>query len=194
MVRQIEIKRKFFDIIEPLGERSFKVDRKGDIYFLKDFGDDRKGFENFVERTNKFKVCGVKTPKIYLYDKNLHIIVMDYIDGSFMSELLSINDPDESIYQKLFEAFWFAKVDKMFLDFKPANFKLYNDKLYYLPFSYSKFESNEKFLEGDLKLWFSTPELEKYLISAGFSFDHNRIKNEYETNKQMALMAVKYYR
>ncbi len=193
-MQQFEIKRKFFEVVETMGERSYKVQRKNDIYFLKDYGQDKKGFEEYIERLNKFKVCGVKTPKVYYYDKNSRLVVMDFIDGTFISELLSISDPDESLYQKLFETFWFGKVDKMYLDFKPGNFKLFNNKLYYLPFTFTKFENNEVFLEGDLKLWFPTVELEKYLGFNGFSFDHSRIKSEYETNKNIALMSVKYYR
>ncbi len=193
-MQQFEIKRKFFDVIEQLGDRSYKVQRKNDIYFLKDFGDDKKGFEDFIERTNKFKVCGVKSPKIFYYDKNSRLVVMEFIDGSFMSEILSVSDLDETIYQKLFETFWFGKIDKMYLDFKPGNFKLFNNKLYYLPFTYTKFENNDVFLQRDIKYWFATEELEKYLGFAGFSFDHSRIKNEYETNKTIALMSIKYYK
>ena len=39
-MKQIEIKRKVFDIIESMGERSYKVSRKGDLYFLKDLTKD----------------------------------------------------------------------------------------------------------------------------------------------------------
>ena len=193
-MQQFEIKRKFFEVLEKMGDRSYKVSRKNDIYFLKDFGKEKKEFEDFIERTNKFKMCGVKTPKIYTYDKNSHLVVMEFIDGSFMSEILSVSDPSEEIYQKLFEAFWLAKIDKMYLDYKPGNFKLYNNKLYYLPFVFTAFSSNDDFLQRDLKLWFPTEELAKYLGFAGFSFDRKRIKNEYELNKSMALMSVKYYR
>ena len=193
-MRQIEIKRKVFDIIEQMGEKSYKVSRKGDLYFLKDFGDDKDGFEEFVDDTNTLKVTGIKTPKVYLYDKNSRIIVMEFIDGCFMSEFLSVQDPDDSIYQKLFQTYWFCKVDKIYIDFKPGNFKLYNNNLYYIPFKYKKFVDNNTFLQNDLFYWFATPKLEEYLGSAGFSFDHKRIKNEYETNKLITLLSIKYYR
>lgn len=193
-MQQIEIKRKFFDILEPMGERSYKVSRKGDLYFLKDFGKDKAGFEDFVDRTNTLKVTGVKTPKIYLYDKNSHIIVMEFIDGSFMSEFLSVHDMDENMYQKLFQTYFYGKVDKLYLDFKPENFKWYNNNLYYIPFTYKKFINSDKFINEDLYYWFATPILEEYLLSAGFSFDHKRVKSEFEINKSLTLLSIKYYR
>lgn len=193
-MQQIEIKRKFFDVLEKMGERSYKVSRKDEIFFLKDFGDDKKGFEDFVDRTNDLKVTGVKTPKVYLYDKNSRMIVMEFIDGPFMSEVLAERDLEETIYEKLFQTFWYAKNDKMYLDFKPGNFKYYKEKLYYIPFTYKKFTDNNEFINVDIFYWFPTAQLEKYLLSAGFSFDHKRIKNEYLTNKQITLLSIKYYR
>lgn len=193
-MQQIEIKRKFFDVIEKLGERSYKVSRKGDLYFLKDFGTDKSGFEDFVDRTNELKVTGVKSPKIYLYDKNSRIIVMDYIDGPYLSEIIAENDLEEEIIAKLFQTFWLAKIDKLYLEYRPGNFKLHKDNLVYIPFKYKKFVNNNDFLNNDLLYWFPTSKLEEYLLSTGLSFDHKRIKNEYLTNKQMTLMSIKYYK
>ena len=48
-----EIKRKIFEVVEKLGERSYKVSRKGKIYFLKDFENDKKGFEQYVDTGSK---------------------------------------------------------------------------------------------------------------------------------------------
>ena len=45
----------------------------------------------------------------------------------------------------------------------------------------------------DLRLWFMTKQFSQYAKSKGFDFDDSRIGNEYATNKQIALMAVKYY-
>ena len=59
----IEIKRKEFEVIEQLGDRSFKVTRKGQFYFLKKFEDDAKGFEKFVDAEHKLRVSGVVNPK-----------------------------------------------------------------------------------------------------------------------------------
>ena len=193
-MRQIEIKRKFFDIIEQVGERSYKVQRKNDIYFLKMFGDDKEGFDNFVEKQLVFKYSGVKTPKVYVYDKNQRIVVMEYIEGDTMDQYVSVMDLTDSMYQKLFQTYWFAKQDKIYLDYKPENFKFYNDKFYYLKFDFKKFENNNRFIQQDIRLWFGTEEQERYVLSRGFNFDHSRIKNEYEANKFMALMTIKYYK
>lgn len=193
-MQQIEIKRKFFDVIEKLGERSMKVQRKNDIYFLKEYGDDREGFDSFVDRLQKFKVCGVKTPKVYVYDKNQRIVVMDYVEGEPADEYLSKQDLTDDLYKVLFDTYWFAKQDKIYLDFKPENFKISGGKLFYLPFTFKKFVNNDTFINKDLRYWFATQELEDYILSRGLDFDHKRLKSEYETNKFMALVSIKYFR
>ena len=72
----IEIKRKEYEIIEQIGERSFKVERKGQLFFMKNFGDDQKGFEEFVDAEHKLRVSGVTNPKCYLYDKKIRIAII----------------------------------------------------------------------------------------------------------------------
>ena len=37
MIEEIEVKRKYYQIIEQIGDRSFKVMRKDKLYFLKKF-------------------------------------------------------------------------------------------------------------------------------------------------------------
>ena len=56
-----------------------------------------------------------------------------------------------------------------------------------------KFETGYNFVMNDLRLWFPTKQFLSYALSKGDNFDDKRIGNEYTVNKQMALMAVKYY-
>ena len=64
----IEIKRKEFEVLEQIGDRSFKVERKGQIFFMKKFENDEEGFEEFVEAEHRLRVSGVTNPKCYIYD------------------------------------------------------------------------------------------------------------------------------
>lgn len=193
-MQQIEIKRKFFDIIEQIGPRSFKVQRKNDLYFLKNFENDKKGFEDYVDRLNTFKMCGVKIPKVYCYDKNTRLVVCDWVDGETMDSYLAREDLDEEMIRKVFECYWFAKQDRLCLDFKPENFKYSDGKLYYLAYKYTKLEDNKKFITKDIRYWFPTEELQRYINSRGLDFDPKRVKSEYETNKIITLMTIKYYK
>ena len=67
-------------------------------------------------------------------------------------------------------------------------------KLFYIPFLYKRFENNNQFIQEDIKYWFYTAKLENYLLSRGFDFDHKKLKSDYEINKFMALVTIKYYR
>ena len=193
-MQEIEIKRKFFQILEQIGPRSYKVQRKDEIYFMKQYGEDKEGFDSFVDKQVTFKVCGVKTPKVYVYDKNQRIVVMEYIEGDTMDAYFSVDELTDNMFQKLFQTYWFAKQDKLQLDWKPENFKFYKDNFYYLKFDYKKFVNNNSFIQTDIRYWFPTVELADYVESRGFNFDRKRIKKEYEVNKLMALITIKYFK
>lgn len=82
----------------------------------------------------------------------------------------------------------------MALDYRPENFKFVNAKLYYIPFKYSKFVNNESFIQNDIRLWFFTKDFIKYCHDKGIDVDQSHLKSDYEVNKSIALMTVKYYR
>ena len=190
----IEIKRKEFEIIEQIGDRSYKAERKGQHFFLKKFENDEKGFEEFVEAEHRLRVSGVTNPKCFLYDKKLRIAVIEYVDGDTCLTTLLEGELSEPIIEQLFKTFWYAKADRMALDYRPENFKFSNGKLYYLPFKAGKFVSKESFIQEDIRLWFFTKEFIKYCHSLGIDVDQSHLKSDYETNKNIALMTVKYYR
>lgn len=190
----IEIKRKEFEVLEQIGDRSFKVERKGQIFFMKKFENDEKGFEEFMEAEHRLRVSGVTNPKCYLYDKKLKIAIIEYIEGDNCLEALLGGELSETIIEQLFKTFWYAKSDRLALDYRPDNFVFTNGKLYYLPFKASKFVSKESFIQEDIRLWFYTKEFIKYCHILGIDTDQSHLKSDYETNKSIALMTVKYYR
>ena len=195
MVEEIEIKRKIYQVIEQIGDRSFKIERKGKFYFLKKFDDDKKGFDDFVDAEHRLRVSGVTNPKCFLYDKKLRWAVIDYIEGDNCFELLRENGSlSEEIIDLMFKTFWYARTDRLALDMRPDNFVYSGGKLYYMPFTYTKFVSNDSFVQGDIRLWFFTKEFMKYSRSKGLDVDQSLLKSDYETNKSIALMTVKYYR
>ena len=194
MVEEIEIKRKVYQVVEQLGDRTFKVERKGTYYFLKKFDNDREGFDRFVDCEHRLRVSGVTNPKCFLYDKNLRWAVIEYVEGDNCLDLLTKAPLSEEILQLMFRTFWYAKNDRMALDMKPDNFVYTNGKLYYMPFRCEKFISNDNFVQKDIRLWFFTKEFVNYCHSKGIDVDASQLKSDYETNKNIALMTVKYYR
>ena len=190
----IEIKRKEYEIIEQIGEHTFKVERKGQYYFMKKFEDDPVAFEKFTDAEHSLRVSGVTNPKCYLYDKKLKIAILEYVEGETCFDTLLKEDLPESVIELLFKTFLYARNDRLALDYSPKNFVFANGKLYYLPFKCGKFTTNEQFVQKDIMLWFFTKDFIRYCHSLGISVDQTRLKSDYETNKNIALMTVKYYR
>lgn len=190
----IEIKRKEFEVIEQIGERSYKVERKGNLYFLKKFGRDKKGFDAVIKAQEYLKMSGISVPKVYMWDKNSYIFVTDFIEGENVFDLLTKGDLEESTYEQLFNAFASARKSKNSIDFDPINFRWANNKLYYMPFLMFAFDSKRDFLTKDLPLWFFTKDFVKLAHSRGIDVDVKRLISDFEMNKKMTLMAIKYYR
>ena len=189
----IEIKRKEFTVLERIGEHSFKVERKGKIFFLKKY-QDKESFNEFVNNQHRLKITAVDTPKLYLFDKNQMISVVAFIEGpTMLDELLKGEITNEEIYRFLFQDEWYMKREKLKIDFRPENFKFTGKKLVYLPFEVTNRDPNYNFSMTDLRLWFHTKEFAEYVRAKGIAFDDSKIGNEYATNKQIALYTVKYY-
>lgn len=194
MVEEIEVKRKMFVIVEKIGDRSYKVERKGKYYFLKKYEDDYKGFEDFMDAEHRLRVSGVASPKCLVYDKKTRIAVSEFIEGITCFDMLRSEDLPEQVIDSLFKTFWYARTDKLFLDFMPDNFIYRDGKLFYLPYRYTKFTTNDAFVQKDIRYWFITKEFIKYCHDKGLGINESRLKSDYEVNKNIALMTVKYYR
>lgn len=189
-----EIKRKIFEIVEKLGERSYKVSRKGKFFFLKDFENDKKGFEEYVATESKLNGTGIAHPKIYAYDKNIRVVASEYIDGSTVCDDLIKEDLKEQYFELVFKANWFVKKEKIRINYDPRLWKLNNGKLFYLGPICGKFEENSSFEKEMMRLWFYSKDFAKFLVQNGLPVDRSRVpENEAFVNKKMALMVVKYY-
>ena len=189
-----EIKRKIFEVVEKLGERSYKVSRKGKIYFLKDFENDKKGFEEYVSTETKLNGTGIAHPKIYAYDKNIRVVASEFIDGSTVCQDLIKEDLSEQYFELVFRANWFVKKDKLGINYDPRLWKLNGEKLFYLGPICGKFEENTSFEKEKMRLWFYSKDFAKFLVQNGLPVDKSRVpENEAFVNKRMALMVVKYY-
>ena len=193
MIEIIEIKRKEFSVLQQMGEHSYKVERKGKVFFLKKY-QSKEDFKKFIDQQGRLKITAIDIPKVYLFDKNQMISVVEFIEGETMLEYLSKKSlEDEEIIKRLFLDEWYMRREKLRIDFHPEYFIYNGKKLVYLPYFFTAIEPNYNFTLKDLKLWFDTKEFKEYAESKGFSLDEKRFSNEYLVNKQMALMTVKYY-
>lgn len=189
-----EIKRKIFEVVDKIGDRSYIVSRKGKTYFLKDFEDDKKGFNEYVEAEAKLNRTGISHPRIYAYDKNIHVVASEYIEGTTVCEDLMKEDLSEEYFELVFKANWFVKKEKISIDYDPSLWKLKNGKLFYLGHICGKFEENSSFEKVSMRLWFYSKDFAKYLVQKGLPVNRNRVPdNEGVINKKMVLMVVKYY-
>ena len=189
-----EIKRKIFEVEEKIGERSYRVIRNGKVFYLKDFENDKKGFEQYVDTEWKLNATGIPHPKIYAYDKNLLLVASEYIEGTtVLDDLIKADLPEEYIIQA-FKANWFGKKHKLALNFDPEYWKFINGKLYYVGSVSSVLDEKAFFEKAPMRLWFYTKDFAKYLLRKGLPVDRQRVpENEAAVNKQMALLVVKYY-
>ena len=194
MKEEIEVKRKVFTVVEQIGEHSLKVERKGQFFFLKKFESDSEKFEAFCDAEHHLRVSGIVNPKCYLYDKKTRIAVLEYVEGESCFETLLKGELPEPVIEALFKTFWYARNDRIALDYRPENFIFSNGKLYYMPFKVGKYTNNESFVQNDIRLWFLTKEFIRHCHDQGIDVDESHLKSDYETNKNIALMTVKYYR
>ena len=192
-MENLVIKRKQFQVVEQLGEHSYLATYKNKKYFVKKFND-KDTFVRFMIQSKKINGSGVTSPKIKLYDKKDLYFVAEYLDGKTVMDMLVEGNLKEDIYNQLFQQFWYAKADRVGLDYRTDNWKYINGKLYYLPFVYGEYAGKDIFLKEQIHQWFYSNEFANYMKEKGLEPDPSRLPNEYELNRSVTLMSVKYYR
>jgi hypothetical protein len=190
----IKIKHREFEILERLTDKTLKLARKGKIYFAKVFKDDKNGYEDFIYAKKHIYLSGVSTPKLLYADKKILTVVCEYIEGISILDLLIKGDLDDRYYEQIFSNSFFAKMERINLDYSPEHWVVSNDKLYYLETIMMPFKKEESFTERYIKLWFYTKELAAHLNDLGLPSDSSRFKQEYAINKEIVLKTCKYYR
>ena len=194
MDKLIEIKRKEFEIIQQLGEHSFLATRKNKFYFIKDFANRENEFWTYVETEGKMNSTGIPHPKIYVYDKHLHIVATEFVSGDKITDLLIKEDLSELIIELIFKANWFSKRNKIALDWEPNNWIFDGNKLFYVGVVNQKYDPKMDFEKRGIRLWFYTRDFVSYLTKNGIRGDLSRIgDSEAQVNKKIALSVVKFY-
>ena len=193
-MEQIKIKGKTYDIVEKISKKAFRVSRKNKEFFLKYFVENSLELEDFTKKSRELKISGISIPKVQLIDKKGNLVLMDYIPGPTALDVIVNQSLDKAYYEKIFEAAWYAEHEKITLNFHPDNWKLYNGKLYYLPFDYEAgYDKNRSFDLTGLRYWFYTKELTDYINSKGLKVDKTRLKDEYAINKEIVMCACQYH-
>ena len=190
----IKIKHREFEILERPSEKTLKLQRKGKVYFAKVFTNDKNGYEDFIYAKKHIYLSGVSTPKIIYADKKILTVVTEYVEGASALDALINGELDDKYYEQIFSNSFYAKMERINLDYSPEHWIMMNDKLYYLETIMMPFKKEESFTERYIRLWFYTKEFVTHLNNLGLEADSSRLNQEYETNKEIVLKTCKYYR
>lgn len=190
----IKAKFKEFVIDSNIGENTFICKHNKTKYFLRKF--DPKTIEGIalVQSLKKLSDNGIKIPKIIAINKKKGFVISQYLKGTKVIDLISDADLNENVYSQLFVVAYMARINKMTLNYEPDNWMMANDTLYYLNPFYIPYDPKKDLIERYLPLYFNTKQLKQYMENMNVFYDKKRVKPEYETNKEMAMMACKYYR
>lgn len=189
----VKISHREFEIVNCLNEHSFLAKHKDKTYFVNCYTPKSEKFKEAMYAVKKIKLSGVSSPKLCFIDKKQGYIVREFIDGEYVSDVIAKKDLDESIYEQLFKNAYYAKINKMTLDYEPDKWMICNDKLVYVFPLYIIYKKEKDLVEKYLRLWFVSNELKMFLSQKGIKIDNRRIKKEPEINKEIVLMTCKYY-
>lgn len=193
-MEQITFKKDTYQVVEELNSYILKVEKDGKFFIVFDFSNNATAFADFKFAHKRLKNSGITIPTLYVLDKKAHRALLEYIEGPTGLDLLSEKDIEDNIFEQLFLMNYKARINTMRLDFHPDKLRVKDNKLYYLPFTFTTYVRSEDFTEQELKLWFYGKDGSNYLLEHGYKIDKNRISNEYEGNKKMVLTVVKYFR
>ena len=190
----MEIKKKNYEVLNELGPYLYRVKSEEKEYLAYDFSSNLEGFSDFKFAQKRLKSIGIPTPRVLEIDKKNHTFLLEEVKGETVFDRLQKEDLDEKLIEQVFMLNYKARINRIRLDFNPSNFIISNDKLYYTPFTFTQYIRDEDFTQKEIRLWFYTAEFKNLLIEKGLPIDQSRLKNEYERNKEIVLLVVKYFR
>ena len=190
----ILVKKTNYEIVEKINSYLIRVRHDEKMYLVYDFSYNPELFLDFKFAYKRLKSSGVSIPNVYELDKKSYRAVTEDIKGPTVLDMLREKDLDEKIIEQAFILNYKARINRLRLNFDPINFIYKDNKLYYTPFTFTQYEREEDFTQKEFRLWFYTAEFKNYLIEKGLPVDKSRIKNEYERNKEIVLLVVKYFR
>ena len=190
----IKIKHREFQLTEQVSENSFLLERKGKKFFARKFEPKTQDAKEMCYAMRKLATSGVKCPKLYYLDEKVGYAVFEYLEGETMMQYLSSNDMSEELYDQLFKNGYYAKMNKMTLNYEPDKWMIVNGTLYYVYPMFILYQKEKDLVDRYLRLWFNTKELSNFMAKNNVFYDKSRIKNEASTNKAIVLTICKYYR
>lgn len=188
------VKKKEYEFVEEVSSYIARVTRDGKEYLVYHFENHKEDFDNFKFASKRLRNCGVPTPEVLVIDKKGMCFLVEPFKKETVFDMLVKEDLEEKIIEEVFVLNYKARVNKMNLDFNPQNFVWDNGVLIYTPFTFTSYTRDQDFSQKQLFLWFYTKEFEKMLKENNLPLQKNRLKNEFERNKEIVLLTVKYFR
>ena len=192
-MEEIKIGFKNYKVISSLSDDSFIVENKNKKYLIRDLHGNLKEFYHIIDSYKRFLNTGIKHPKVKGKDKKRGLLLIEYIDGRNVMEMLIEKDLPEIIYEKIFFLAYMARVEHKALNFNPSLYVFDGKEIYYMNEELYEFNDETKFINKGIRLWFYTKEFVELLKEKGLESDKSRIKEDYAINKQIVLMTCKYY-
>ena len=191
---EIKIKHRVFTFLEERSENSFLATHKDKTYEIFKFDYSTESGDALVYALNRIKNAGIKAPKIFLIDKKQGYAVREYLEGETVMKYISRQDLPEDFYRQIYLNQYLAKINRMTLNYEIDKWIVVDNTLYYVAPQFIMYNEEKDLVKKYIRLWFNTRELVKYLNAHGLSFDNSRLKDELATNKEIVLMACKYYK
>ena len=190
----IKIKHRIFEKVKDLTDDSFLATYQGQEYEVFKFDYKTEAGDALMYSLMRIKNAGIKAPKLFWIDKKAGYAVREYLQGESVMELISRENIPEDLYRQLFLNEYFAKVNKMTLNYEPDKWIIKDGTLYYMLPQFIIYNEEKDLVKKYLRLWFPTKELAQFLANHNLSFDRTRLKEELATNKEMVLMVCKFYK
>ena len=153
----------------------------------------REGYEQMLADYKILKHAGINMAMMDYHDDENKIIAFDYFPEPDVLEVLAKGDLPEKYFEALFSLYRFARFSRVALDWEPQNFMLRGSQMFYLPIKVRKMDDKNGLEKGGLAAWFRGKELKKILEKKGYDLSNYKAMDDALVNKQMTLMAVKYW-
>lgn len=138
---------------------------------------------------NRLRVLEIKTPKLLGYNRELNIVIKEYLEGENLLNLIKNSEVKKETFIELLQYSETINSDNLNIDYFPANFVIKDDSLYYVNYKVFPYTEELNLRNWGIYYWLNNEGIKKFIETGkeeyiNISNEKNPIINEELTKKR----------
>jgi len=123
-----------------------------------------------VNSYNILKTLEISIPLLIAYDSSNQILIKEFIEGPNLIDIIALNKVHSNMFQEIFKISNCVSSAGYNIDYFPANFIFYDDKMWYVDYEVNHFDEEWSFENWGIYYWLNPEGVKNFLQTRNGDF------------------------